>query len=169
MVLERVPLRNEASASPRLRRARLLAKCLGILGLTGCSINDHGLVLVNKVETDTSRSSYFVATGARIETRGPMAGLSLGRVEALHVHIKSCGLLEPRLHYQKTAGIQLVTSSQEFALTLGLREMLVAAPGAPNTASAVRFAPAQPERTTVRVISSQKSNCQPQSQRKELS
>ncbi|MBW4707097.1 hypothetical protein KX928_04775 [Roseobacter sp. YSTF-M11] len=149
--------------------SRSVACCLGLLVLQGCSFNDFGFVNVNTRETYETRTRHIVANGLRIETRGPMAGLSFGRVEALHLHIKSCGRLAPRLHYQETAGLQLVASSLEFGLTLGRREVLLAATGAPNGASAVRFDPASPERASIEISLSDQSNCQLQNQRKNAS
>lgn len=148
---------------------RGFALSLVMVVLSGCSFNDFGFVQVNTRETDDTHRRHFIATGLHVETRGQLAGLSIGRIEALHVHIKSCDLLAPRLHYQRMSGLQLVASGREFALTLGYRETLLASTGAANGASAVRFDPASLKRTQVEVSHLTPSNCRNQSQRKILS
>ncbi|MEP5730834.1 MAG: hypothetical protein ABJL67_15860 [Sulfitobacter sp.] len=140
----------------------LAAAMVGVMTLTGCSFGDQGFVNVTYTETDKLRTRHVLASGLHFETHGPLAGLSLGRFEAFHVHIKFCDRDAPRLHYQNTVGLQVTASRQEVGLTLGEREILLAGAGSFSGASAVQFTTDHPENTVVTVQQNPRFDCENQ-------
>ncbi|WP_299212023.1 hypothetical protein [uncultured Tateyamaria sp.] len=117
--------------------------------LAGCSFNDVGLVQVTYQETEAARIRHTVALGFHVETHGPLAGVSLGRFEAVNVHITLCDRLEPRLHYRVVSGLSVTASDHEVGLTLGWRETVLNASSDITPASTVQFDPSNPQDTAV--------------------
>ena len=144
---------------------RMLTWLLTLGPLAGCSVNDRGLVHVQTHDTNTNRIRHIQATGVHVETRGPFAGLTVGRLEITQLFAKICGELHPSLRHRRIEGANLTLSSDEFGATIGYQEALWAQPVAKDATTFVQFSPGHPMQSVLQVRGPA-THCQPPSRKK---
>lgn len=126
----------------RRRRLSVIWSYLAVsAGLSGCSVNEFGLVDYSNARIDGAIAYKLSAFGAHLDTRSSPS-LTFGFYEAMYVFPDACfhelntvemtggemfGVTSPQAAWRRISGIQIAVGRQEVGVLVGYREQLLAA------------------------------------------
>ncbi|GAA6182328.1 hypothetical protein NBRC116594_37660 [Shimia sp. NS0008-38b] len=145
---------------------KLTVSLLATLLVTGCSINEFGLIHTEIMQTETASVYVTSAPGIHLDTRDAQPSLTLGHYKATHVFVAPSSEAEeailpanpfqtqhPHLSASRVVGLQLKSGEGETSFTLGLREhtSLSALDRTQSDCRLIRYLPNNLEQTFLRV------------------
>lgn len=123
------------------RRRRASALLAASLVAAGCSVNEFGLVAVERTAIEGGVIVLLTAPGLHLDTIGRDPSLTFGRYEALHLFSDVCAAAEGRradLVIRRIDGLQITAGPGEVGVMIGRREQAQLAM-IDRSASMVRF------------------------------
>ena len=91
---------------------------------SGCSINRHGFVQFDSVQSETAEITIMRAPGTHLAINPGRTSLTLGWLRRIQMRALSCpGLAsQPLVDLTRFYGIQFVVGTKETGITVGMRE-----------------------------------------------